>query len=1227
MPSASTRSSREPPSGPCFRGSALRVLAAGVLVGLLVWAPRAAALAPDKSLVQFPHRVWQTPDGLPQNAVQTLAQTPDGYLWGGTFEGLVRFDGVRFTVFDFINTPALQSRSIRCLATDAAGTLWIGTEAGLTRMSGGHFSRVEFPSHLPLRNLKALLPTRDGALWIATETRGLARFFAGQFQTWSTDTGLASNRVNALAEGTDGTVWIATTHGLQRWDGTALRAGPPFEKGQVPVRSLTLGKDGLLWVGTEDGTVYRLHEERMQPVPEASLPGAPIEALLVDRLNTLWVGSTGRGMLRLAHGKRFTMDVTQGLQSSTVLSFLEDREGNLWLGAAEGGLQRLKDGPFSPLGHSEGLPHDMISAVYEARDGSFWFASLESGITRWQAGKMSTWTVQEGLINNRTRSIVEAPDGSIWISAQTGVSRWQNGSITASLGTGHGLPPGPVRVLFIDEEGMLWAGTPDGLARWNGERFQVFTKQHGLPGNTITLLKRRSAGGFWVGTSGGGLAYFVHGRPVLVASENQPMYSEVQAIHEEPNGTLWLGTDEGLYRWRNGSLLRFGREQGLFDDRIFTLLPDGRGHLLISCNKGIFRVSLEELEAVAEGRLSRVISRVYGVDDGMRAEECNGVGAPAGLVARDGRLWFATIRGAVVYDPASPHEQNPAPLPPVLFEELRVNSQGVPRAQWERIPVGEGRVDIRYTTASLRAPQRLRFRFWLDGVDTDWVEGGADRVAHYAHLAPGNYQFRVRVDSPDGGRPSEAALAFYLEPRFYQTRWFRAACALAAVLMAAGLGWLRVLRVRRREHELQGRVDQRTAELATVNASLQARVQELQDTRERLSHAEKMAAVGTLAAGVGHEINNPLAFIISNLHYATTEVRSAREEPNGERWQEVEKALDEALQGADRVRRIVQDLRTFSRMQPERLRRVELHAVLDLALSFADAEIRHRARLVREFGEPLTVLGDETRLGQVFLNLLVNAAQAIPEGHADHNEIRVTTRRNTQGRIVVSVSDTGTGIPPEVLPRIFEPFFTTKPVGVGTGLGLSICHSYVQNMGGEIHVRSEPGKGTTFEVVLPMAESHGSGTYPAVSPMDGPPTAQARLMIVDDEPLLLASLSRTLAPEHKVEAFTDARLALERLRAGERYELILCDLMMPEMTGMELHATLARELPEQAGRMVFLTGGAFTEAARAFLGSTELPWMEKPFEPEALRTRLRTLLAERRQPSPAAVSAGGGRAS
>ncbi len=1200
------QNSRRP--GLAFAHRWWRLLTAAMLAGLLWGAPRAWALEPGKSLLQFPHRVWQTPDGLPQNAIQALAQTPDGYLWGGTWEGLVRFDGVRFTTFDRINTPALQARTIRCLTTDPDGTLWIGTDVGVTGMRQGTFFPLVAPTDVPLRNVHSLLAARDGSLWIATTGHGLLRFFEGHFQVWSTRTGLDSDRVTSLAQAPDGTVWVGTTGGLHRADGTALSQALLFEGTQPPVMSLAVEPDGTLWAGTQDGTVYRLEAGRMRPVPEASQPGAPIEALLVDRPGTLWVGSTGRGLLRLAHGQRSTLDATQGLQSNTVASLLEDTEGSLWIGAAEGGLHRLKDGPFTSIGPAEGLPHNMVSSIHEAVDGSLWFASMESGVTRWHAGKMTTYTTREGLIHDRVRSMAPGQDGSLWFAAQTGVSRWKAGVFT-SLGTAQGLPPGQVRAVYEDPEGTLWAGTQAGLARWSGERFEVLTRQHGLPGDNITLLHKRRAGGFWVGTSGGGLAYFIYGRPVTLAFEGEPMFSELQALHEEPNGTLWIGTDEGLYRWRNGRFHRFSHEQGLFDDRIFQILPDGRGHLWMSCNKGIFRVAQEELEAVAAGQQMGVTSYAYGQDDGMRSEECNGMGAPAGIRARDGRLWFPTIRGVVVHDPGQPEEPLPTP-PPVIIEELRVDGRAVPPSEWGRIAAGEGNVELHYTSPSLRAPQRLRFRYQLEGLDKGWVRAEARRAAYYTRLPPGAYRFRVRVESADGREAApEATVAFYLEPRFHQTVAFRVVCVLSFVLLVAGVVWLRMYRLRRRERELQARGGERTAGLAPGNADLKARLQELQATRERLVHAEKMAAVGTLAAGVGHEINNPLSFIISNLHYATLEVQSeAAHSEERKRWQDVGQALEDALHGADRVRRIVQDLKTFSRVQPEQMQRVDLHTVMDLALAIAEAETRHRARVVRDYGNPPDVLGDETRLGQVFLNLLVNAAQAIPEGHASQNEIRVVTRTDERGRAVVEVSDTGAGISPEVLPRIFEPFFTTKAVGVGTGLGLSICHSYVQAMGGDIHVRSELGRGTTFQVVLPaIAEDVPTQGASSLSP-GGAPGVRGRLMVIDDEPMLTAALTRMLTPDHEVEAFTSARVALERLRAGERYALILCDLMMPEMTGMELYGTLAHELPAQAARMVFITGGAFTEAARRFLEATPRPCLDKPFEPEALRLRVRELM-------------------
>ncbi|HVG63289.1 MAG TPA: two-component regulator propeller domain-containing protein [Hyalangium sp.] len=1189
-----------------------RVLA--VLVGLitLLGAPgRGWALEPGKALPQFPHSSWGTEDGLPQNSVLALAQTPDGYLWAGTGEGLVRFDGIRFTLFDEATTPELPENLIRCLETGPDGTLWIGTRAGLARMRQGAFHAVVPPEGMILRNPIDLMAARDGSLWISTFRNGVFRYSEGRFRAWTTHEGLAGDSVFALAEDSKGLIWAGSAGGLQRWDGTAWSTPLPFEgKDAVMVRSLTVDREGVLWAGTEHGDVYRLEEGKMRRVAEASLPGAPIPSLRVDGAGSLWVGSQGRGLLRWSHGRASTPDAAQGLGGSAVFALLEDAEGNFWIGTDGGGLHRFKDAPFTPYGPPEGLAHEIVVAIHEARDGSVWLATLGGGVSRWRDGQVSSWTTREGLLQNRITSIAEGQDGSLWFGTWHGVSRWQSGKIS-SYGEKEGVPKGLVRTLHEDAQGTLWMGSDGGLARWTGERFELFTPEGGLPGQAITLLHGSAAGGVFVGTGSGGLAHLQGGRTTLLAPENGPVSGEILTIHEDRSGELWIGTERGLFRWKGGRFWRFSRAEGLFDNRVFQILPDGHGSLWMSCNKGVFRVSLAELRAVAEGTLAQVKSTVYGTEDGMRSEECNGLGSPAGARTRDGRLWFPTIRGAAVYTPEA--EKPPASPPPAIIEDVRVNGLSVPAAAWNNLSVGDAGMEIHYTSTSLRAPQRLRFFYQLKGMDAGWVQAGTRRVAYYTHLPPGHYQFHVRAETPEGGAPSQVAeIQLYLPPRFYQTLLFQVACGLAGALVVAGGVWLRLRQMRRREQELKERVEERTTELATVNVALESRLQELQTTRERLAHAEKMAAVGTLAAGVGHEINNPLAFIISNLHFVSEEVQEvAKRDGNTPFWKEVEDALSEALNGADRVRRIVQDLRAFSRVQPQHPQRVDLHTVLDMSLSIAEAEIRRRARVVKEYGLPPAVMGDETRLSQVFLNLLVNAAQAIPEGNTQKNEIRITTWTDERGEAVVAISDTGKGITPEVLPRIFEPFFTTKPVGVGTGLGLSICHTYVQDMGGDIRVQSVPGRGSTFEVVLPPArqEQPELASKPEVAASASAPAA--RLMVIDDEPLLTTALSRTLSTEHRVEAFTSARQALERLRAGERYSLILCDLMMPDMTGMELHETLSREAPGVAERMVFLTGGVSSDAARTFLNTTRQPWIEKPFEPDSLRASVRMLLVTR----------------
>ncbi len=416
---------------------------------------------------------------------------------------------------------------------------------------------------------------------------------------------------------------------------------------------------------------------------------------------------------------------------------------------------------------------------------------------------------------------------------------------------------------------------------------------------------------------------------------------------------------------------------------------------------------------------------------------------------------------------------------------------------------------------------------------------------------------------------------------------------------------------------------------APAVVSIARDVTEQRHLQARLTLADRLASVGTLAAGIAHEINNPLAFVISNLSFLSEEMRRSqlsleaggvgstshppgtprlrsRAEMDLVEWQEV---LSEAYEGAERVRQIVRQLKTFSRPDEERLSPVDVHQVLDSVVMMAANEIRHRAQLHKDFGPVPNVMANESRLSQVFLNLVVNAAQAIPEGQAHHNAIRLVTRRLDPGRVLIEVQDTGSGIPREAQGRIFDPFFTTKPVGVGTGLGLSICHGIITNLGGEISVESELGKGTTFRVVLPSLEPR-TRARPTNQPAQVSLTQRrGRVLVVDDEPGVGKVLRRILK-DHEVEVAAGGRQALERLqREPDHFDAVLCDVMMPDLGGKDLYEAVRRSHSGLERRFIFVSGGAFTTNAREFLEAIPNPKLEKPFNEPALRQIVQELVS------------------
>jgi len=397
--------------------------------------------------------------------------------------------------------------------------------------------------------------------------------------------------------------------------------------------------------------------------------------------------------------------------------------------------------------------------------------------------------------------------------------------------------------------------------------------------------------------------------------------------------------------------------------------------------------------------------------------------------------------------------------------------------------------------------------------------------------------------------------------------------------------------------------------VATIGDLLLAR--EHQELQSRIAQTDRLTSLGTLAAGVAHEINNPLAYLLLNVDHARSELAQLVGSPGGDRGREVYLALARISEGAERIRVIVRGLKTFSRPESETVAPLRVADVLEATLAMIGNEIRHGARLVTELEPVPKVVANEARLGQVFLNLLMNALQALPEGRAEQNEIRVVVRSPTPEHVVVEIHDNGVGIPAHVRGRIFEPFFTTKPIGVGTGLGLAICHGIVTSLGGTLSVDSEPGHGSVFRVDLPAAQSTATASVHPAPPLLASPTGDARVLVVDDEPVVGSSLVRLLTREGTVLAVTSAREALQQIQSGERFDVILCDLMMPGMDASALYDEVLEFAPAQAERMVFMTGGAFTARAREFLARVPNARMDKPFDVAALRALVRARVAER----------------
>ncbi|HKX27447.1 MAG TPA: two-component regulator propeller domain-containing protein [Blastocatellia bacterium] len=736
---------------------------------------------------------------MPNSSVQAVVQSRDGYLWLGTQEGLVRFDGARFVVFDRRNTAEISQSNVQSLTEGRDGSLWIGTIGGLVRLKDGKFTAVEIDGAGTTNTyVRSLLVDRQGQLWIGLYGAGLRRYKDGKFTRYSTQDGLASDFVTGLAEDHAGNIWVGTLNGLDSLKDGKLthyttQEGLPHDQ----ICAVREARDQSLWIGTLNG-LARLKDGKFTTYNKREgLSHKIVLALCEDAEGSLWIGTEGGGMNRFKDGKFTTFSSREGLSNDSIWTIYQDFEGTIWIGTFGGGLNRLRNDKFITYTTRDGLVNDVALPIYSARDGSTWIGTI-NGMSRLKNGKFTNYTVRDGLPDPKVLAFAEDPAGNLWIGTNGGLCRFQNGRFTV-YNTKNGLLHDSVRALYVDREGRLWVGTRIGLARFNDGKFINFAN-YGFPSDFVHIILEDRAGQLWVG-SNKGLSLLKDGKFTTYTTRDGLPMDMVYALHDDTDGTLWIGTSGGgLSRFKQGRFTNYSFKDGLFNDSVFQILEDDRGNFWMTSNKGISRVSKQELNDFADGKIQRLTSVYFGTSDGLKTSECNGSAQPAGCRTNDGRLWFPTMKGVSVIDPNAIKADRRPPLvniESIVADDRKAILTG--KSGVINFPSDTPRLEINYNGISLSAPEKVCFRYRLEGFDRDWIDAGSRRVAYYTNLPPGDYRFKVMAGNTDGvWNENIASYDFYLAPHFYQRYWFYLLCALLVGGIAGTIYRVRVRQMQER---------------------------------------------------------------------------------------------------------------------------------------------------------------------------------------------------------------------------------------------------------------------------------------------------------------------------------------------------------------------------------------------------------------------------------------------
>ncbi|HSH16331.1 MAG TPA: two-component regulator propeller domain-containing protein [Verrucomicrobiae bacterium] len=975
------------------------------------WAWSAGEAPPEGGLTgTFTFKNWHTEHGLPQMTPRAITQTHDGYLWVGTYNGLARFDGLRFTTFTVGNTPELVSDSVTALLEDRAGSLWIGTGGGgLVRYHDGRFTVMADATGFTEHSVTALCEDESGRLWVGTAT-GLFHLETNRLMKPTAISELSGQYIHSLRSGRPGEIWIAIEKAVGRLVNGQLAS--PLISTPKPVHTIIVDHAGVAWIGFAPGGLAKVHPAA------ASLEVIPPtwKATTSHRGHDggLWIGRHPDQLVRSRGDDLDAHEVQAEFNGRAVQCIYEDRQGNLWVGVESSGLWQLQPAQLRMLTNEHGLGISAITSLGEDHDGRIWVGTFGKGLHVWEGGAFRQVPIVHGAVN--VTAVLVSRANRLWAGTYGGNIFYSQDGAEFSASSDFGMR---TRTLHEDLAGGLWIGTlREGVEHWHDGRLTRHTVSEGLSSDHVQAIIQDAEADIWIGTLHGlnrirdGVIENFH-RADGLAGNN------IRSLFVDRQGTLWIGaTSGGLTRYRAGRFQTISMREGLINDWIEQIIVDDDGHLWLGSNAGIMRVSLRELHDCLDGRSTYVHGVAFRREDGLLLPNTGTGFQPSALKTRSGQLWFGTGAGLVVIDPKAITAD---PLPPSVFvEEVQVDEDTLrlePRPS-PPLVVGPGRqrLAFRYTALDLSAPAAVRFRYKLAGYDADWINAGTRREAAYTGLPPGRYRFQVLAANHDGvWNETGASLALVITPAWWQTGWFRAAVVLGLCGIAFAAYEYRAGRHRQA----------RAAREAFSRRLIESQEQE----RERLA--------GELHDSLGQSLQ-----IIKG----RAQLGLADPDQAANRTRQLEEIAQTAARAIDEVRTISHALR------PTHLDQLGLTRTLEWLVESASESSGIR------FAHELDELGDLIP-PEMAIHLFRIAQEGIHNvlKHSGASEVIIELKRE-QKAIRLSIFDNGCG---------FE-----EPPGLNhvghAGLGLVSMAERTRLLAGRFELRSTPGTGTRLTVTLPL---------------------------------------------------------------------------------------------------------------------------------------------------------------